>query len=401
MRIVNQQQPVIHPTTQSRTLQQMTNHVRFLEKELERINEELQVRVDRSRRERSARDALSRECDMLREEVGEARSALEMREHEIYELDSQLRASQAKLVLMKRRYAEASAAVSAKSSPPPGTISSYPKEMRTIGTQINDIKELEERIERLTEALMVEKKRNQRIKSLMVEDGGSSANPPLPQFTGRGVSVPALSRRRFTTQCFPATVIRKAFPRLTRQSFIQFNSKSIPEPPPTSDSPVLLLSPIKRVNHSVYSVFEDKENGEVSYASPRKTTNIVVQKTNVLMSSKPKTSANQLRRSTKVPDFEEFDAMIPVARMQPPPFVPQLNFEPIRSEGTRSLPNSSNSSESAIKRAVAAAVEKRKQLASQGILLGSSRSNISTSSLLTNSPINVSGVKARFCLPLS
>ena len=382
MHFFQQHRPVIAPSAPPKAVQQMSNHIRFLENELERFSEEIQVRVDRSRREKSAREALSRECDMLREEIGEGRSALEMREREINELERQLRSSETQLVLLRRRHA---AVRSEKSSPSPGTISSFPREMRTMGTQINEINQLEERIVKLGEALKMEKKRNERIKLLMFDDASSPRPVAIPPFPG-GV----LPRRGFVMESLPRTVINRAYRELSRQSFIHLNSKYISEPPPTD---VHLLSPIKKlVNTSVYSVFEDKENGGTlsslnllkMISSPEQ----VKRKNNVLV-----------ERSRRVPPHEEIlsppprGAVAPPRLLEPPPFVPNLNLATaLRKE----------SSELAIKRAVAAAVEKRKQLASQGILLGSSRSNISTSSFMTNnSPINVSGVKARFCLPLT
>lgn len=382
MQFFQQHQPVIAPSAPPKAVQQMSNRIRFLENELERFSEEIQVRVDRSRREKSAREALSRECDMLREEIGEGRSALEMREREINELEHQLRSSETQLVLLRRRHAVA--VRSEKSSPSPGTISSFPREMRTMGTQINEINQLEERIVKLGEALKMEKKRNERIKCLVFDDASSRpvAIPPLPG----GV----LPRRRFVMESLPRTVINRAYRELSRQSFIHLNSKYIPEPPPTD---VHLLSPIKKlVNTSVYSVFEDKENGGTS-------SSLGLLK---MISSPPglkKKNNVLLERSRRVPPPHD-EILSPPSRavvaprlLEPPPFVPNLNLaSALGKEG----------SELAIKRAVAAAVEKRKQLASQGILLGSSRSNISTSSFMTNnSPINVSGVKARFCLPLT
>ena len=385
MRSMNYQPPAMPPIPPPKAFQQMSSHIRFLEQELERINEEVQVRVDRSRREKSAREALTRECDMLREDLGETRSELDMREQQINDLEQQIRVSRTQLAIMKRRNAEARA----KASPSPGTISSFPKDLRTVGTQINELNELEEKIERLKEALMIERKRNQRIKSLIVEGGGGAVMPPLPVHS---TMVKERVKSRFVMQNTSQTVINRTFPQLSRQSFIQFNSKFITEPPPLTvstlrtDSPVL-ISPIKKVNSSSYStgfaVFEDKENSPDKRAGVR--ANVVLREVN--------RENNIVKRATKVPEISS-----PIPRVQPPPFIPQLNLEHVRSPN-QGRPTSS-SSESAIKRAVAAAVEKRKQLASQGILLGSSRSNISTSSFMTNSPINVSGVKARFCLPV-
>jgi hypothetical protein len=224
---------------------------------------------------------------------------------------------------------------------------------------------------KLSEALKTEKKRNERIKCLIASSAVPLAIPPLPSsFVGR----------RFVVESLPRTVINRAYRELSRQSFIHLNSKFIPEPPPTE---VHLLSPIKKVDTSVYSVFEDKENGVKMISSPEE--------------KKKKKSNVLVERSRRIPPHEEILSPAAPRLLEPPPFVPNLNLaSALRKEGT------SPASELAIKRAVAAAVEKRKQLASQGILLGSSRSNISTSSFITNnSPINVSGVKARFCLPLT
>jgi hypothetical protein len=158
---------------------------------------------------------------------------------------------------------------------------------------------------------------------------------------------------------------------------------------PELSPPPLLLSPIKKVPNS-FQIFEDKENEAhlnriglvASHQRP-----VLLDRANLapdLISSPPKAKL-----------------------LQPPPFVPPLNLGavvvPSQPSPVQRLNTStqSTSSEAAIKRAVAAAIEKRKQLASQGVSLGSARSSIlGSSSFMSNSPMNISGVKARFCLPL-
>jgi hypothetical protein len=386
------------------TVQHLTHQVQLLEREVQRMSDELKFRVNLSRRERSAREALKQECAELREEVGRVRSVLHAREREIYDLERQLRASQTQLVLLKRKHAAASAAISAKGSPAPGSISSLPKEIRSIGTQVDEITDLEGRIDRLTEALMVEKRRNQRIKSLMVSEPDAIAVPPIPSY--RAVSLPPVRTQVFSTQSLAGAIIHRPVPRFTKQSFLEINANSAPPPVINSRgtqidpamelrtvSPVL-LSPIKRVNNSVQSVgfniFEDQENA----------LNGRIEKMNFGASAGREVfaDAGMVQRANRVPVVDLESPAVKKSssqRLQPPPFVPQLNLQAVSPAVNTST--ASSSSETAIKRAVAAAIEKRRMLASQGVSLGSARSG---SSFMSNSPINVSSIKARFCLPL-
>jgi hypothetical protein len=428
------QTPFMAPISPPNEFREMANQVQFLEKEVARMSGELRIRADMSKREKEARTELRRECSELREEVSKMKSVLELRDRQITELERQLRASQTQLVLLKRRHAAASAAVTAKPSPVPGSISSLPKEMRTIGLQVDEINGLEERIEKLSEALLSEKRRNIRIKSLLVEEEHSS-NPPRPSTSdARGQSSPP-ARRKFHTQSIATTVIHKPIPRLKGQTYIELNCKSIPVIPPVvdsrssqtdfqyrSDSPAM-ISPIRRVDHSSFAVFEEKENKAISpVAVSQKSTSPI----KVLMESRannkalsietcspresspikpipntsPETSSSQ--SSTAVPGSSPWTrAVIPAGpRTQPLPFVPPLNLAQIQAQSpssTTSTPMSA-SSESAIKRAVALAVEKRKQLASHGLLLGSARSSIAGSFIGGSTPMSTSGVKARFCV---
>ena len=364
------------PVPPPANVDQMSKQVQFLEREVTRMSEELKVRSDTSKRERDARNTLTRECDDLREEVGKIRSVLHVRDRQIYELERQLRASQTQLVLLKRRSAAASAAVSAKASPVPGAISSLPREMRTIGTQINEIREMEDRIERLGEALMVEKRRNQRIKSQLIAED-VAAVPPLPSSSRRGSSVPPTrSRRAFVIQSFATTVLHRKVPKLHRETFMEINAIAAVPPVGRSDSPVM-ISPIRRVDHSSFAVFEDKENGSTvrGVKSPSPTRGAALG--GILSPSRP---VNTVRSPPKS-----------FAPVKPLPFVPSLNLPQRRP--------SSSASETAIKQAVAAAILKRRQLAEQGVSLGSARSSIaSTSSFLTATPNQP--IKARFCVPL-
>lgn len=377
--------PFPTPMAPSVTVQQLVSQVQALEREVQRMSDELKFRVNLSRRERAARETLKQECSELREEVGRVRSVLHAREREIYELERQLRASQTQLALLKRKHAASSAAISAKSSPQPGSISSLPKEIRSIGTQVNEINDLELRIERLSETLEEEKRRNQRIKSLMVSHDSYSV-PPLPCF--RAASLPPSRAAALRTQGLPGTIIHRPQAVLIKQSFIEINASSAA--PPVFEMPSslrtvspVLLSPIKRVNHSVnsvgFNIFEDQlvpaaplrdqENG----SAPARPVRDVL------------TSGGLMQRANQAPLIES-----PATKR---PVVPLLNLQAVSSPAV----NTSTSSESAIKRAVAAAIEKRRVLASQGVSLGSARSG---SSFMSSSPINVSSIKARFCLPI-
>jgi hypothetical protein len=395
--------PTIRHPSQSVTIDGVSQKIKGLERDVRRLTEELKIRTEISRRERMVRDALKGECEELRDEVSRLRSVLHAREREIYDLERQLRANQNQLLLLRRRYEEASAAVTRKPSPTPGSISSLPKELRSIGTQVDEINDLEERIERLTATLVVEKERNRRIKSLLVTEPHCSV-PPLPSDDGRSRSVPPIQRRPLSTQCPGGRIVipRPQPPIFTQQVFLELNA--IPAPPPAPpielSPPPLLLSPIKKENPSEFHVFEDKENhaNRRTRGSPHQQRRPAV----LLNSSK-------LERANVVPDVEVSPFRKPASSssLQPPPFVPQLNLGALRPTAAQPREDSSarsvqsTSSEAAIKRAVAAAIEKRKQLASQGVGIGSARSSIlGSSSFMTNSPINISGVKARFCLPL-
>lgn len=438
------QTPFMAPAPPLANIREMTNQVKYLEREVRRMSEELKVRADMSKREREARNVLKEECEDLREEVGRLKSILNVRDRQIYELERQLRASQTQLVLLKRRHAAASEAVSAKPSPVPGSISSLPKEMRTIGTQINEINELEERIDRLTDALSIEKERNMRIKSMLVsEDSAVVSVPPLPaQPEPRGRSVPPTCRNRFALQSFTETVVMKRSPRLHRENFLEINCKSITVPPPImgnraaqtdaahlvvrTDSPVM-ISPIRRVDNSSFAVFEDKASPKPAPAQKRvspqagrilttaRSTNKLFIETNNTPGSaenigQTKKNNPPSQSSTAVPGSSPWiTSSIPAiaaTRVQPLPFVPTLNLAQIsreneRPSSTTTTPMSTNS-EAAIKRAVAAAVEKRRQLASHGFNLGSARSSIpGTSSFIGGAtPLAAAApaVKSRFCV---
>lgn len=379
--------PALAPQTRQPGLEEMTQQVRFLEREVKRFTEELKIRVEISRRERMVRNALKEECEELRDEVGRLRSVLHAREREIYDLERQLRASQNYLVHMKRNFEEASAAVSRKASPAPGSISSLPKELRSIGTQVVEINDLEGRIERLTSALMVEKERNRRIKSMLVNES-YPAVPPLPK-EERSRSLPPTRRRPFTTHSLAGQIViqKPPPPKLSQQMFLELNANPAPPPAPEFSPPPVLLSPIKKSGGYQFQIFEDKENGSLGKSSPS------------LMGILSST----LNRANIMPEISVSPAL---KKPQPPPFIPQLNLGALRPAAAPPADSSarssqSTSSEAAIKRAVAAAIEKRKQLANQGVSLGSGRSSIlGSSSFMSNSPINISGVKARFCLPL-
>jgi hypothetical protein len=379
--------PPLRPEPRNSGLEEMTQKVRFLEREVRRFTEELKIRVEISRRERMVRNALKEECEELRDEVARLRSVLHAREREIYDLERQLRASQNQLVLMKRKFEAASTAVSRKGSPVPGSISSLPKDMRSIGTQVTEINELEERIDRLSSALMVEKERNRRIKSMLITEH-VSAMPPLPVSEERSRSQPPVRRRPFTTHWLAGKIViqKPQAPILTQQIFLELNANPEPPPAPEFSPPPMLLSPIKKSGGYQFQIFEDKENSGL--------------KNNANPSSKILASSSTLNRANVMPEIAVSPAL------KPPPFVPQLNLATLRQPAAPANDSSarstqSTSSEAAIKRAVAAAIEKRKQLANQGVSLGSGRSSIlGSSSFMSNSPINVSGVKARFCIPL-
>lgn len=372
------------------TIKEMSRKIQSLERDVHRLHEELKIRGEISRREKMVRDALKSECEDLRDEIDRLRSVLHAREREIYDLERQLRSSQTQLVLMMKKLEAASTAVSAKGSPSPGSISSLPKELRSIGTQVNEVNDLEYKVEHLQAALRIEKDRNRRIKSLIVEhESSGSSVPPLP-IHERSKSVPA--RRPFTSHSLAGKVViqRPQPPVLTQQVFLELNAMGAPPPPiePT------LLSPIKRAPGLSFQVFEDKENLTVARDMRGKKSVNVLQQTATLERANviPELITSPFRKSTS-------------SSLQPPPFVPQLNLAALSSNSPADIASArsvqSTSSETAIKRAVAAAIEKRKQLANQGVSLGSGRSSIlGASSFMSNSPINISGVKARFCLPL-
>ena len=413
--------PFMMPQHDMTIMKRMAAHIESLEREVMRFTEEIKIRSEIAKRERKVRNALKEECEDLREEVGRLRSVLHAREREIYDLERQLRAREAELTLMKRRHAAASAAVSRKGSPSPGSISSLPKELRTIGTQINEISDMEDRIERLMLALNVEKERNRRIKSMLItceDNSATSAVPPMPVASARSRSQPP-ARRPFTTNALAGRVVINGMerPRLTQQIFMGLNAsapapKEVFLPQPEYSPPPILLSPIKKVPHT-FRIFEDKENDELHRLGLVNERPVLqtLERANVapdlVVSPFKKSSAPTAASSSSSMAQPERREPSPLVRLQPPPFVPQLNLASLPSVGQQSPPQPLNtstvstSSEAAIKRAVAAAIEKRKQLAHQGVSMGSARSSIlGASSFMSNSPINISGVKARFCLPL-
>ncbi len=107
----------------------MKNQVAFLESEVQRMTDELRMKVDSSKRERQARDKLTRENESLRSDVAKMKSLLHSRDQQIQELERQLSSSHNQLSLLKRRYM---AAVEEAKHSIPGTIKNIQKEQRSM-----------------------------------------------------------------------------------------------------------------------------------------------------------------------------------------------------------------------------------------------------------------------------
>ena len=406
------------------------------------MSSELRIRRDSSERDRERREKLRSGCTMLLIRDRKMRSVLQDRDGQISELESQLHSLKA---AKKPHLSDAS-------------------------TQLNGVVALEDRIEKLTEGLLTEKKRNQRIKHLIHYNDISEANvPPVPSSAGRSrsmlcqvqtipvVTVTAPPRRRLVTQSIPIST----FLSLKRPSKISQFLNVILSPPPIgtfsqsaqtnsavwmdrvtqtgdlkeerpvtglgsnkrigdyksqknvmasswlrSESPVTLLSPIGKVNHSftIYEdatrtdqiVFEDNDRRILQSIDPNR------RHRTFDISSPKKGSENRAPRIAPLSGMSigqiriapnspspPLDIRLPIESAisaYSPPVLPTPVV--IRSMSNTSTSNAMNySSEEAIKRAVTAAINKRKKLAAMGVSLGSARSLMSsTSSFVVTKP---------------
>ncbi len=366
-------------------MDEVKNQVTYLESELKRMSDELRVKADSSKRERQARDKLTRENESLRSDLSKMKSLLHSRDEQIHELERQLMSSQNQLSLLKRRYL---AAVEEARHSIPGTIKSIQKDQHSIGVQVDEIQGLEERIYKLTMALKEEKSRNKRVKSIIMSDNyyENASVPPVPRIPkqrSRGTSVlPSYRDHRNSSahlvqETIPLAYIHRRRPRLNTSQFMVINCRSITAPPPQEDlssisaihqtapppppppfrPPVLpTVSPISPIYSrqpnwhdqlSSFEVFQDKDLLSLSPPPLPPTRSSGLRDINTRTYSKPPSSSSSKRRI----EPDQFDI---------------------------SSPRQNHSSEDAIKRAVQAAVEKRKQLASMGMSVGSRSSSISS-----------------------
>lgn len=376
------------------------NQVTFLESEIKRMSDELRMKADSSKRERQARDKLTRENESLRSDLAKMKSLLHSRDQQIQELERQLSSSHNQLSLLKRRYL---AAVEEAKHSMPGTIKNIQKEQHSIGVQVDEIRGLEERIYKLTVALKEERSRNKRVKSLIHTDDHYYENasvPPVqlvPKMRSRGTLAAQPSSRRssschFVTETIPLAYIHRRKTRLTNSQFMVINCRSIPAPPPQEDlsgisaihhyqgeivvpkkeimSGVSPISPIYRPWQRLgdqsshhrggsFEVFQDKDLLSLSPPPQLPSKSGGLRDINVVQRSSGK--GYKQTSSSRRMEPDQYDISSP-PRAPAPPFVASKQ----------------HSSEDAIKRAVAAAVEKRKQLASMGMSVGSRSSSISS-----------------------
>jgi myosin heavy subunit len=338
----------------------LMRQVKFLESEVSRMTEELKVRSGTISKGRRAQEQLESEVYNLREEIESLYSILHTRERQIEELEKHLSISQSQLALMKKRYKEA---VETATRVIPGKIKHIAAEQRTIGVQAGDISALENRMSKLVVALRDEKLRNRRIKQMLaLQDDGDSSVPPLPDlnfFTKRSSPRKNLVSRGTAT---PAA-ITKPKPKLSVQSihnlallgrttrlsapeqFLEIQINSTVKPPPAIDSaavnssfPMSEISPINFQRDS-FSIYEDP------YQQPP---TLHLRPETVLMTlnvSKKNASLSTQASSMRPPKME----------------VPRLNLAAMSQDMSGMSSGRSNASEAAIKRAVEAALEKRKK----------------------------------------
>ncbi len=370
------------PSDNSR-FEQLGNQVKFLEAEVRRMTEELKVRSGTISKARAVQEKLTLEVDDLKEEVGRLRSLIRARERHIEELEKQLSLSQSQLLTMKKRYR---AAVDAAMTTTPGTIKHVAAEQQSIGIQAGDIQGLEDRMSKLVLALRDEKLRNRRIKNMLSlqDEYGDSSVPPLPPvdnrffhkrthrgFVSQGTSTPAAITKikpRLTVESTgimalmggnkvgqKSSSFRGQVPKNEEQFLeIHINASERLLPPVLSlDSPTAggaftnsEISPINYLKDS-FTVYDDPADhshhfggGSVDWQRQHKKHHGGKKNSSV------STAASQMRP----PKME-------VPRLNLPSTLEHDDYSQAMSSGR------SNASEAAIKRAVAAAIEKRKNLA--------------------------------------
>ena len=224
-----------------------------------RMSDELKIRRESSKRERELRDNLKRGCEKALHGHRRMQSVLYDRDKQIGNLEREVEETKGQLEAVRR-----------------AELNKPRIDVRSVGTQLNGVADLETRIERLTEVLLTEKKRNQRIKHLIhYNEKLEAVIPPLP--VKRAVSTPPIRRRQMTTESCASTRIAKAMPAppsLSGEQFLVINSRpllsaacnrsaqTLAQPVDASwlraDSPGTLLSPIRKVNTS-FTIFEDKQ----------------------------------------------------------------------------------------------------------------------------------------------
>jgi hypothetical protein len=350
---------------------EVKSQVAFLESEVRRMSDELRVKADSSKRERQARDKLTRENECLRSDLSKMKSVLHSRDEQIHELERQLMSSQNQLSLLKRRYL---AAVEEARHLVPGTIKNIQRDQHSIGVQVDEMQGLEERIYKLTMALREEKSRNKRVKSIITSDSyyENASVPPVPRIPkqrSRGTSVHAYGDHRqsprLIQETIPLAYIHRRRPRLNTSQFMVINCRSINAPPPQEDlsgisaihqarppnhlpsvSPIspIYRRPLRYDQRSSFEVFQDKDLLSLS-PPPLPPSRAAGGLCDI------NTRHQKISSKTRMVEPDQFDI---------------------------SSPMNHHSSEDAIKRAVAAAVEKRKQLASMGMSVGSRSSSISS-----------------------
>jgi hypothetical protein len=341
------------------------------------------------------------------------KSLMETRDEQIQELERLLSVSQSQLVIMKKRYM---AALEAAQNAQPGTIKNIQKETVTIGIQVDEIRGMEERIYKLAVALKEEKNRNKRIKCLISENEFIQASiPPIPNGPSRTRTRGTCTRNKsmMVTETIPLAYVHRKKSRLSGDHFsvINYQPPMLASRPPIdtclrADSPVSMISPIHHaprlpitdihprsiplIRHGVVGLNHDWSSMESSF-------DIYEDQSRVMDRAQVETDRGPRRggfgrdvtnnqRSTKPTEYKISSPDITAARLapQPPPFIPILKLPNQTSSTMSSSTNQSRradaevgtptSSEDAIKRAVAAAIEKRKNLAS----MTSSRSSMSS-----------------------
>lgn len=340
----------------------LMRQVKFLESEVSRMTEELKVRSGTISKGRRAQERLESEVCNLREEIESLYSILHTRERQIEELEKHLSISQSQLALMKKRYKEA---VETATRVIPGKIKHIAAEQRTIGVQAGDISALENRMSKLVVALRDEKLRNRRIKQMLaLQDDGDSSVPPLPvdmnfftkrssprkNLVSRGTATPAAITKpkpKLSVQSIHNLALLGRTTRLSApEQFLEIQINSTVKPPPAIDSaalnssfPMSEISPINFQRDS-FSIYEDP------YQQPP----IIQHRSeNVLMTlnleNKKNASLSTQASSMRPPKME----------------VPRLNLAAMSQDISGMSSGRSNASEAAIKRAVEAALEKRKK----------------------------------------